>query len=146
MGYLVEIRAAEFLPLGDDQQDVGVCQCRHRRRRVREARAFADVPLRLFLRDRVVRDHRRAAVQQPFDDHAARRFAHVVRVGLEGEAPHRDLHPANVGAVATIELLEQHDFCASFASSTARRIRSDRPASSPVRSSAFTSFGKHEPP
>ena len=63
---------------------------------------------RLVDRGRVVRPHRRPALQQRPADLDARRLAHVVGVGLERQAEHADHLPAEA-AQALLQLLhDQH--------------------------------------
>ena len=62
----------------------------------------------LVHRHRVVRCHGGAAFPQSLDQHAAGRVAHVVGVGLEGEAPQGDVPAAKVVAESGGDLVEQH--------------------------------------
>lgn len=64
----------------------------------------------LFHRHRVKGPHAGAARQQFLDDHAARRGAHVVGVGLEGQAPEGESQAAEVFAVVPDDLLHQDAF------------------------------------
>ncbi|CAM2156829.1 hypothetical protein PT2222_30158 [Paraburkholderia tropica] len=111
-----EIGRLENLPFGRDHQRVGAVGGFHRVLRVAQAFELLgrlrevefDHALRFLDRDRVVRDHARAACEQFGDQRAARRFAHVVGVRLEGEAPETERAAREIGAEARDDLLREH--------------------------------------
>ena len=116
-------------------------------RRTTTRGASAERALRLGHRHRIVGDDRRAARGERRDDHARRRLAHVVGVGLEREAPQRERAAGEVGAEPRDDLVDQPqllrvvdrlDGVEHLAAAGRARVA--------VCCSAFTSFGKHEPP
>ena len=74
--------------------------------RLRVLDRLADAALGLVHRHGIVRDDLRTGRQQFLDEHERRRFAHVVRVRLEGETPDRDTLALHVRQAAR-DLLEQ---------------------------------------
>ena len=142
-----EVRVPELVPLGDDDERVGALERVVVRRRVgrsgRPRRRRASC-----MRHRIVRDDGRAALEQLVDQRERRRLAHVVGLRLEREPPDRDACARAASSPnALLELLEQHVLLPLVrlldrvaARDIARRARCA------VRSSACTSFGKHEPP
>ena len=104
-----EVRAAEFLPLGDDDQRIGVGEGTHRALGVFQARVVAEDALRLVHGDRVVGGDGGAGSEEVGDQLTARRFAHVVGIGLEGEAPEREV-PALEVVETALDLAAQDVF------------------------------------
>ena len=142
-----EVGAPEFLPFGADRERVGAVERLGRARRQREVRPRAVDALRLGHRHGVVGAHLRARRPQRLDQHPRRRLAHVVGVRLECEAPDGDRAPGELAAEELRDLLEQHVLLALVDRLDRRRgcaPRGRRPAAE--RASAFTSFGKQEPP
>jgi hypothetical protein len=104
----VEVRAAELVPFGDDDEAVGAVQ------RIVAALAQGEAGLvAIELRGggpgcRVVGAHARAAREQQVHQRQARRLADVVGVGLEGEAPQRERASAQVRAEMRHDLVAEH--------------------------------------
>ncbi|TND01997.1 MAG: hypothetical protein FD118_2027, partial [Rhodocyclaceae bacterium] len=98
----------EFLPLGDDGQGIGTVQRFHQGQRIADARVVAEDALRFMRGNRIVGADRCAARQQVGNQHQARRFAHVVGIGLEGQPPQGEGFAAEVLAEARDDLLCQH--------------------------------------
>lgn len=66
-------------------------------------------PLRFGHGDRVVDTDLGAGIQQVVDHHRCRGFAHVVRLGFEGQSPDRDEFAPQV-AQGGLQFLEDHAF------------------------------------
>src|SRR5213076_976372 len=140
-----EIRAAEFLPFGDDRQRVRALQRIVRAVDDFHVAVFLEQLSRLMARGRIISLHARALPREIVDQAEARGLAHVVGVGLEGEPPERNCL-SRQGAEMPPDLAGEHVLCASLTASTAASSFKGCPASPALRCSAFTSFGKHEPP
>ena len=82
-----QIERAVLHPLGHDHHGVGAAHAGIGIVAIFDIGQFA---ARLFHADRIVRAHLRAHVEQPGHQRDRRRLAHVVGVGLEGEAEHGD--------------------------------------------------------
>src|SRR5439155_1343760 len=85
-----EIRAAEFLPFGDDRQRVRALQRIVRAVDDFHVAVFLEQLSRLMARGRIISLHARALPREIVDQAEARGLAHVVGVGLEGEPPERN--------------------------------------------------------
>ena len=86
---LREVRLAELVPLGDDEQRVGALQ------RVVGVLGVVDlaalkIRCATVARFGIERAHLGAALEQALDDRNRRRLAHVVGARLEREPPHGD--------------------------------------------------------
>ncbi len=111
----VEVRALEDLPFGEDHQRVGAVGGFHLVVHERQPRVLLrhvlqierEHALRFVDGDRVVRLHRRAAPQQFRDQRTARRFAHVVGIRLEREAPHAERAVRQVFAQTRDDLVRE---------------------------------------
>ena len=119
-----EARHAELLPFGDEQQCVGIEQRFVHVVAVHDLRGgssgipcgllgffFRSHPALAFVHgDRVKYADGRSSLGQQIDQHQRSRFAHVVGLGLEGEAPHGDGLALEVFRTteALRELVEQH--------------------------------------
>ena len=88
-----EVGMAVLVPVGHDGERVGAGRA-PRSSTPRTRRASPSRRLRLVHRDGIVRDDRRAGREQLLDQRQRRRLAHVVRVRLERQSPHRDARPA----------------------------------------------------
>ena len=80
------------------------------------------------------------------DDVEGRGVAHVVGVGLEGQAQHRDGLAFHLAAHGAITLPAIAFLRAALTSTTVSTMRTGEPASLAVLVSASVSLGKHEPP
>lgn len=100
----VKVGAAEFLPLGRDDERVGIVQGRHRGISVGETRLVTEDPSGLSHGDRVVGGDGCAGCEQVGDHDAGRGLAHVVGVRFEGESPKREVLSFEI-AEAVRELL-----------------------------------------
>ncbi len=92
-----EARHAELFPFGDEQQCVGIEQCFVHVVAVNDLAcdgrgigARGHTALAFVHCDRVEHTDRGAGLDELVDEHEGGRFAHVVGLGLEGEAPHGD--------------------------------------------------------
>src|SRR5689334_16756545 len=83
----LQVERSELVPLGHD--DERVCTRRRGVRVIRELDSIEHL-LGLLASDRVERAYLCAALEQQVDQRNRGRFAHVVGVGLEGEAEHPD--------------------------------------------------------
>ncbi len=114
-----------------------------------QPRQVTEHPPRFVHRHRVVHPDRRATAQQFVHDHPTRRFAQVVGVRLEGQPPEGEAASLQILAKTGDDLVDQHPLQGivrhldrgQHAQVDARIV-----ASWPVRTSALTSLGKHDPP
>ncbi len=102
--------------------------------------------LRFLGRRRIEGPHLCARVPQRLEQHAARRLAHVVRAGLESQAPDREGLAREIAAVVLRDLLEQHLLLRLVDGLDRIEQRGSYPTPRAERPSACTSFGKQEPP
>ena len=103
----VEIRRLELLPLGADDQRVGAGQYRLRRAHQHQF-CFVRIEVLGFLHGfGVERAHAGAGGPQFFQQDPARRIAHVVGVGFEGQTPQGESPAAQVAFVERVDTLEQ---------------------------------------
>ena len=102
----VEVRTAKFLPFGNDDQCVGIGKGAHRTLGILKACVVAVNAPSLMHRYRIVSGDCGAGGEEIGDQFAARRLAHVVGVGLEGQAPEREV-PALQVAEAALDLAGQ---------------------------------------
>src|SRR5689334_23949910 len=72
---IVEVRAAELLPLRDDDERIGAIERFTPSPHEREIRAITPDAFRFLARRRIERPHLRARGPERLDEHAARRFA-----------------------------------------------------------------------
>ena len=140
----LEVQELELVPLGDQRDRVGAG--RPPRRRIAVRHAGGQRRARVGHGHRVVGPHDGAGLQQPLDDLDRLGLAHVVGVGLEGQAEHgHDL------AVERPQRLVDHGHevagpLAIDVDHRRSRSRSRSRASAAVCTSESVSFGKHEPP
>ncbi len=115
-----EIGLAKLVPLRHDRERVGAGQ-----RGVAVVRVSDLGPedaARHFHRLGIVGLHRRASREQAADERNRGRFAHVVRLRLERQAPDGDALALHIAEVRVHLLEEQPRFWCSLTDSTERRI------------------------
>ena len=112
-----EARHAELLPFGDKQQCFGIEQCFVHVVAVNDLAcdgrgigARGHTTFAFVHGDRVIHAHDCAGLGQQINQHECSGFAHVVSLGLEGEAPHGDGLALEIcfATEALRELVEQH--------------------------------------
>src|SRR5215471_2927824 len=97
----LEVEGAKLLPFGDDDERVGAFGAGIGT--VAECDACEHLP-GLLHPDGIIGSHRRSHVHERGDQRDRWRFAHVVGVGLEGEAEHRDGLAAQAAAQRRCDL------------------------------------------
>ena len=141
--HLGEVQGAEFVPFGQDHHAVGAFQ---RVIGVLRRDPGSDAWRASLCAFRIIGADGGAGLLQIGQDHQAGRIAHVVGVGLEGQAQHRD-GLALDAAEGRFDLLGH----GQLARVIDRHHRFDdagwaRPAPARVCTSASVSLGKQEPP
>ena len=107
-----EVGLTEPLPFGDQQHGIGALQG------VVLVLGHDDAPIgnplwiqfggRFLHGDGIVCRYRRARFDQPTDHHQRCCLPYIVGVGLERQAPHREMTPAQVLAEVSADLLQKH--------------------------------------
>ena len=89
---------------------------------------------------------RRSRSEEIFDQRERRRVAHVVSLRLECEAPDRDPHSGEVIAECIAQLLAEAELLRARSLPRPLQHLELHSHFRAVRTSAFTSLGKHDPP
>src|SRR5690606_5525047 len=104
----VEIGGAEDLPFGHDHEGIRLAQGGLLGAAEHQVLAVAVDPLGLLHRLGIIGLDARARLPERLHDDAGGRLAHVVGVGLEGEAPEREGPALEIVAEMTADLVDEH--------------------------------------
>ncbi len=103
-----EVGRSELGPFGGDRQRVGAVECLHGFREVLQTVVIdgADVVHRFG----IMNVHVGSQFEQPVDQNQRGCLANIIRLGLEGQAPHGDGLPGQAALEMLFDFLLQHEF------------------------------------